>query len=146
MAPEEATAASGPVEVASGPVFTRERATRALVLVQRVVAAIVTRYEQLMELRRESEQLRVSAGRHERAEEVKDQMAGHVERLNDLTHELAAVGCVLKDWRTGLVDFPAEYRGQRVWLCWKLGEPGVQYWHGMNAGFADRAPIPDDFA
>jgi hypothetical protein len=145
MAPEEVTTAGGQVEAEVLPRFTLEQANRALVLVQRVVAAIVSRYEELMDVRRELEQLRVTTGRHERAEELNDQTAHCVEDLNDLNRELAAIGCVLKDWRAGLVDFPAVYRGQRVWLCWRLGEPGVRHWHGLNAGFAERTPIPDDF-
>jgi hypothetical protein len=145
MAQDETTTASGRIEAAVVPLFTLKQANRALVLVQRVVAAIVSRYEELMDVRRELEQLRVTAGRHERAEELNDQIAHCVEDLNDLNRELAAIGCVLKDWRSGLVDFPAVYHGQRVWLCWRLGEPGVRHWHRLNAGFAERAPLPDDF-
>ena len=145
MAHDEATTASGRTEAAPEPLFTLERANRALVLVHRVVAAIVSRYDELMNVRREREQLPVISGRHERAEELNDRMARCIEELNDLNRELAVIGCVLKDWHTGLVDFPALYRDQRVWLCWRLGESGVRHWHELNAGFADRAPVPDDF-
>jgi hypothetical protein len=145
MAQDEAITASGQTEAAVLPLFTLDQANRALVLVQRIVAAIVSRYEEMMDTRRELEELRVNTGRHERAEELNDQIAHCVEDLNDLNRELATIGCVLKDWRTGLVDFPALYRGQRVWLCWRLGEPAIGHWHRLNAGFAERTPIPDDF-
>jgi hypothetical protein len=54
-------------------------------------------------------------------------------------------GCVVKDLDIGLVDFPTEFRGQEVYLCWKLGEAGIQFWHGVHEGFAGRKPIDQDF-
>jgi hypothetical protein len=32
--------------------------------------------------------------------------------------------------------------GREVFLCWRLGEPEVQYWHDLDVGFACRKPIP----
>jgi len=29
-----------------------------------------------------------------------------------------------------------------VLLCWHLGEDSVQYWHGVEEGFAGRKPLP----
>ncbi|MGH9355093.1 MAG: DUF2203 family protein [Terriglobia bacterium] len=31
--------------------------------------------------------------------------------------------------------------GREVYLCWKLGEPGIEYWHGVEEGFAGRKPL-----
>ena len=56
--------------------------------------------------------------------------------------ELEELGIALKDRRLGLVDFPGEIDGRRVWLCWRLGEPSVQYWHDLDAGYAGRQPLP----
>ena len=47
----------------------------------------------------------------------------------------------LKDPRLGLVDFPMEYEGRVVLLCWHLGEPQVQFWHELDAGYAGRQPL-----
>jgi hypothetical protein len=56
------------------------------------------------------------------------------------------MGGVTKDIETGLVDFPgrgpAEAGGAVVNLCWKLGEEAVEFWHGMNEGYANRRPLP----
>jgi hypothetical protein len=54
-------------------------------------------------------------------------------------------GCLIKDLDIGLVDFPTLFRGQEVYLCWKLGEKDIQFWHGTNEGFAGRKPIDRDF-
>jgi hypothetical protein len=56
-----------------------------------------------------------------------------------------SLGCLLKDLDTGLVDFPTRYRGKQVYLCWKLGEPGVTFWHHIEDGFAGRQAIDSDF-
>jgi len=62
------------------------------------------------------------------------------ERLRaDLT-ALADDGILLRDPETGLVDFPAEREGERVFLCWMLGEETVAYFHGEHAGYANRKP------
>jgi hypothetical protein len=55
------------------------------------------------------------------------------------------IGCVVKDLDLGLVDFPTLFRGEEVYLCWKLGETVIQYWHGLDEGFRGRKPIDQDF-
>ena len=62
-------------------------------------------------------------------------------RLRDTVHRIAHHGCLLKDLDTGLVDFPCWIEGRPVYLCWKLGEPRIQYWHNMDEGFTGRKPI-----
>jgi hypothetical protein len=54
---------------------------------------------------------------------------------------LAEEQIVLRDPETGLVDFPSERDGERVWLCWLLGEERVAHWHPLDAGFAGRRPL-----
>jgi hypothetical protein len=67
------------------------------------------------------------------------------ERLKVVLEKIQEFGCVVKDLDIGLVDFPTEFRGQEVYLCWKMGEPGIQFWHGIHEGFAGRKPIDRDF-
>jgi hypothetical protein len=54
-------------------------------------------------------------------------------------------GCVVKDLDIGLVDFPTLFKGVEVYLCWKLGEPAIEFWHGVDEGFRGRKPIDQDF-
>jgi len=54
---------------------------------------------------------------------------------------LAERDILLRDAGVGLVDFPGEREGRRVYLCWRLGEDRVAYWHGVDSGFASRKPI-----
>lgn len=54
-------------------------------------------------------------------------------------------GCVVKDLDVGLIDFPTMFRGEEVYLCWKLGESGIQFWHGVQEGFRGRKAIDGEF-
>ena len=68
-----------------------------------------------------------------------------LERLKAALESIQEVGCVVKDLDMGLVDFPTVFRGEEVYLCWKLGEPAIAFWHGVDEGFAGRKAIDQDF-
>ncbi|MBI3472231.1 MAG: DUF2203 domain-containing protein [Candidatus Solibacter usitatus] len=67
------------------------------------------------------------------------------EVLRAAVESIHEFGCLVKDLDLGLVDFPTWYRGREVYLCWKMGETGIQFWHGVDEGFAGRKPIDRDF-
>ncbi|HEV8088095.1 MAG TPA: DUF2203 domain-containing protein [Actinomycetota bacterium] len=65
----------------------------------------------------------------------------HQETLKAEVEYLADRGILLRDPDTGLIDFPAERDGEQVFLCWRLGEGDVAYYHGVNSGFSGRKPL-----
>jgi hypothetical protein len=65
------------------------------------------------------------------------------EQLTQTINEIQQTGCLVKDLETGLVDFPSLRGGEEVYLCWKLGEARIGYWHGIEEGFAGRKPLDD---
>lgn len=65
---------------------------------------------------------------------IVDQMQADVAWLDDRS-------ITLRDIPSGLLDFPALVSGRHVWLCWRLGEDGVEWWHGEDEGFAGRRPL-----
>ncbi|GBD29584.1 hypothetical protein HRbin32_00675 [bacterium HR32] len=69
-----------------------------------------------------------------RAEEILRDMWEAVRRIE-------AAGGELKDLDLGLVDFLTLRAGEPVYYCWRLGEPEIRYWHGLEEGFAGRKPI-----
>jgi hypothetical protein len=71
-----------------------------------------------------------------RIQAVIDQMQAAVERLD-------AWDVTLRDIETGLVDFPALVAGRQVWLCWRLGEGDVAWWHDLSAGVTGRRALAD---
>ena len=63
------------------------------------------------------------------------------ERMREYERELQNLGIELKDYFIGLIDFPCRMDGREVYLCWRLGEPEVAYWHELDAGFAGRQKL-----
>ncbi len=63
------------------------------------------------------------------------------DRLDRAVRRVLATGAQIKDINTGLLDFPAWRQGHEVYLCWKVGEAKIEYWHEVEAGFAGRQPI-----
>lgn len=64
--------------------------------------------------------------------------------LEELVAELHELGCLFKGVQEGLVDWYSRYAGRPVFLCWKLGEPEIEWWHQLDAGFIGRQPILPD--
>ena len=65
--------------------------------------------------------------------------------LKSCLEKIEETGCLLKDADMGLVDFPTFYRGREVYLCWKLGENGITFWHPIEDGYRGRQPIDGEF-
>ncbi|MGE5227175.1 MAG: DUF2203 domain-containing protein [Planctomycetaceae bacterium] len=65
----------------------------------------------------------------------------HQQTLKTAVEDLARRGILLRDPEVGLVDFPAEREGRRVFLCWRLDEESVAYFHEERGGFSGRQPL-----
>jgi len=65
--------------------------------------------------------------------------------LEQTVREIEQLGCVIKDLGTGLVDFPCRVGDREAYLCWRLGEPSIGFWHTPDEGFAGRKPIDENF-
>lgn len=63
-------------------------------------------------------------------------------RVNELIERIASWKIELRDLRSGLVDFPGIVEGEQAWLCWRLGEEEVAYWHRKDEGFSSRQRLP----
>ena len=59
--------------------------------------------------------------------------------------QLRNTGCQLKDLESGRVNFPTLYHGQEVYLCWKVGDTGIGFWHHLDDGDRDRQVIDSEF-
>jgi hypothetical protein len=55
--------------------------------------------------------------------------------------KILSTGCVIKDLDVGLLDFPAIIDNEEVYLCWKLGEDRIRFYHRQNEGFSGRKPL-----
>jgi hypothetical protein len=125
-------------------IFTVEEANRTLPLVSRIVEDIVRDYARWRE-KVDTFEVEVARTPHGetgtealRLEQEAQLLAAEIERFMG---ELAALGIEFKGFDIGLVDFPSELDGRLVYLCWRLGEAQVEYWHDLEAGFAGRQPL-----
>lgn len=64
-----------------------------------------------------------------------------VRRMEAVVRQIDVWGITLRDIGSGLVDFPALANGRPIWLCWKLGEDDIGWWHEHDAGIAGRKPL-----
>jgi hypothetical protein len=78
--------------------------------------------------------LQLAVFRRQPSEETRADMLALLEHLN-------ALGVVLRDIETGLVDVPTIRDGEPAWLCWRLADPELAYWHTTREGFASRRPL-----
>lgn len=128
--------------------YTAESANRALPLVRVIVRDIVTQWQVVSELERrlaphgheERRAAPVDSFREE-LEHRRAELEVEQNRLRDFLNELERLGVELKSVENGLCDFPSIRDGHEVYLCWKLGEPAVEYWHELDAGVAGRTPL-----
>jgi len=69
---------------------------------------------------------------------VPSQLAQEMVAVEKLIQQITDFGCDLKDPNIGLLDFLAERDGRDVYLCWRYGEPTIQYYHELHTGFRGR--------
>ena len=81
----------------------------------------------------------------DRAKAVRQRRDDSLEKLKTTVESIQEQGCLVKDLDKGLVDFPTLFRGREVYLCWKMDEPSIAFWHGIEEGFAGRRQIDQDF-
>jgi hypothetical protein len=79
------------------------------------------------------------------AARMRADLNGVIAKVKDALEQIQATGCIVKDLDSGLVDFPSVIQNEEVYLCWRLGEDRIRYYHRQNEGFAGRKLIdPDD--
>jgi len=76
---------------------------------------------------------KVATTRQER-DRIAESLQGALDRIH-------STGCLVKDLDIGLLDFPARMDDQDVYLCWRLGEDRIRFYHLQDEGFAGRKPI-----
>lgn len=132
--------------------FTLSEAENSLRRIEPLVRQAVSVNADLRELRRELQQSlqriamlggsRVNPGDIARRRTSID---AEETRLREMAERIQEAGCLIKDLDIGLIDFPAIFRGREVYLCWKLGEREILFWHPVEEGFRGRKSIDAEF-
>jgi hypothetical protein len=132
--------------------YTVDEANATLPLVRSILRDIT---ELARELRERNDRLsRVQAptpsgmgeAHREELREMHAELERGQERMREFEQELKKLNVELKDYTTGLVDFPCWLDGRAVYLCWRLGEPEIGFWHELDSGFTGRKKLAKDTA
>jgi hypothetical protein len=130
--------------------FTLDEANRLLPSLAPLVRRLVEQRQRLQEHQHALEEFRAAVGRSgggmpggrfAEARIAAERLTGEIA---DGIRQIEEWGCVVKDLDQGLVDFPARRSAETVFLCWRLGEAAIRYWHGLKEGFAGRKPLDED--
>jgi hypothetical protein len=127
--------------------FTVSEANATLPLVRAIVRDIMDLAKDLRERQdrlsrvRTPERISVPEAHAEELRQAQAEFERDQERLVEYVQELKNLGVELKDYFTGLVDFPSRLDGRDVYLCWRFGEADVAHWHELDAGFAGRQQL-----
>jgi len=130
--------------------FTVAEATQLLDRVRPLVEQLQHRQRSLLELARrlDGHREKLSAGNGYPVQKLQRSVAELTGRQRRMAQQFEAalarleeLGGVLKDLDQGLVDFYSLREGELVFLCWRLGESQVGFWHSLETGFASRQPV-----
>jgi hypothetical protein len=127
--------------------FSVEEANRSLPLVKAIVEDIVRQSRRVESLQERLDRVLRGPRRKfddlysEELAQTQAELEIEEEKLQSYSDELKSLGVELKG-EDGLCDFRSIMNGREVYLCWRLGEPEVMFWHDLDAGFAGRQFIP----
>jgi hypothetical protein len=86
-----------------------------------MMGGVIVPYEKLATLRMEHQQL--------------------AQTMKTALNRILEAGCLIKDLEIGLLDFPSRINNEEVYLCWRLGEDRIRFYHRQDEGFAGRKPL-----
>jgi hypothetical protein len=132
-------------------IFTLEQANAMLPLVRAIVRDLAVLSRDVLDRRERLAFLQ--AGRDANSKDlygdelaqIDEELHKDNDRLRDYVRELHELGVEPKNGPEGLVDFRCLMEGRVVYLCWKYDEPEIRYWHELDAGFAGRQPLRDNW-
>jgi hypothetical protein len=128
--------------------FTVEQANAALPLVRAIATDLARLSREVIERRERLAMLLAARGERgakdmygEELAQIEEELDKDSQQLQEYVEELRQLGVDPKNGPEGLIDFPSMMDGREVYLCWKLGEPEVVFWHDLDAGFRGRQSL-----
>jgi hypothetical protein len=80
-------------------------------------------------------------GQANRVLQLETEAAAAAPRAEALLRQLYVMCVEVKDPSTGLIDFRSLRGGEEIYLCWRLGEGQIAWWHDLESGFQGRRPL-----
>ena len=130
-------------------IFTLEEANALVPTLQRLVGRQMLRQteieERLRKLTRAGgkpvQDLELSDGDSSEVRQLKTDLMERMAAYQEGWQEVTELGAVVKDPRTGLLDFYGRVDGRTVWLCWRYGEERIDFFHELDTGFSGRKKL-----
>ena len=121
--------------------YTPQTADKALPEVKRLFEDVIVQKNHVVALQEETQTIIDSGNPFEGFIKKKQELNTAVTKLYRAIEQLEATGVIIKSVDEGLLDFPSRRFDEEVWLCWKVGETKVKFWHGKEEGFMGRKPL-----
>lgn len=122
--------------------FTVDEANKTLPLVRRIVTDIVATHGSMIERLDELRSLDSESRSDSRRRQLEKEIEELADTANRFIAELDEIGVLFKGFEQGLVDFYSTLDGRPIFLCWKLGEESIEWWHELDAGYVGRRLLP----
>lgn len=112
--------------------FNYDQANKALVFVRPISSDLQRHWKELSEIKKNVDP---------REEDIQYKL----QQMENCLQELKQVGCECKDIEQALIDFPTLYKGKPVYMCWKLGDESISFWHDPESDYEHRQEITEEF-
>jgi hypothetical protein len=120
--------------------FTVDEANRLLPQLKVLLEKMLAARQRIIDDRQTWEPIIAKAGSNGGGQQGKN-LYKDTEKIQLTLERINEWGILIKDLDMGLVDFPHMRNGREVYLCWRMGEPRVAYWHDVDSGYTGRQPL-----
>ena len=122
--------------------YTVAEANQALPRLRTLTTELRRIYQRILELRPQIQSV-LNKSRAGAGNAASGEMAMAFMRFDEIVEQIEQVGAELKDPATGLCDFLGLHEGRDIYLCWRLGEEQIEWWHDLHTGFAGRRHVSE---
>jgi hypothetical protein len=120
--------------------FSVEEANELLADIEPLMERLLERRTKVVESRQQIYQL-LAAGDSDFGGPAASELVQDFVAIERLARKIRSHGCIIKDLNNGLVDFLSKRDGREIYLCWRYGEPRVEFFHELHMGFKGRQHI-----
>ena len=117
--------------------FSVEEANDLLTEIEPLMERLLERRAKVVESRQQIAQL-LEAGYNDVGGPAASELVQDFMAIERLARKIRSHGCIIKDLNNGLVDFLSKRNGREIYLCWRYGEPRVEFFHELHTGFKGR--------
>ena len=126
--------------------FSLDEANALLPQLEQIVEELRSTRESISDAQRDATDVAREARRngHDRSGDIAEarrRLSDLISRFDSRIKSISDLGCELKDLEIGLFDFRTMREGRTVYLCWKVGEPEIGFWHDLQEGYAGRRQL-----